>query len=167
MINRRKEAGLSPGATIPALQRLLETGFVRPGKSGLRGRTEHRVTSAGRKHLVQGWNALIADGPTGDLDTDLRVALLALWIGGERKLAVDFLRQSAEKIQKLMQAVSGENSSDGASPLGDQYRALRGSAAKALLKAHAISVTSIVESISTKSPRRHKTRGRRSSTKRS
>jgi hypothetical protein len=76
----QKEAGLSQRATIPALQRLLEASFVRP------------------ENPFQGRNPLIENGPTGDLDTDLRAALLALSIGGNRKLTVDFLRQSAEKM---------------------------------------------------------------------
>jgi hypothetical protein len=38
---------------------------------------------------------LIDKGPNGDLESDLRVALLACWSGGDRKLAMDFLKQSA------------------------------------------------------------------------
>src|ERR1700758_2009670 len=93
----QRAASLSPGATIPSLQRLLEARFVRQGKPGPRGRTDHRITPAGKKQLKTAWRTLLDDGPSGDLDADLRVALLALWAGGERRLAVDFLRQSAEK----------------------------------------------------------------------
>jgi DNA-binding PadR family transcriptional regulator len=65
------KAGLSPGASIPALQRLTESGLVRQGKSGSRGRTDHRITPAGKKLLKIGWKSLIEDGPSGDLDADL------------------------------------------------------------------------------------------------
>lgn len=44
----QKTARLSPGATIPALQRLLESGFVQQRKPGLRGRTDHRITPTGK-----------------------------------------------------------------------------------------------------------------------
>lgn len=93
----QRAANLSPGATIPALQRLLESGFVRQGKPGSRGRTEHRITAAGKRLLKTGWRRLIQDGPSSDLDADLRIALLALWVGGKRQLATDFLKQSAAK----------------------------------------------------------------------
>jgi DNA-binding PadR family transcriptional regulator len=93
----QKAAGLSPGATIPVLQRLLKAGCVRQGKPGSRGRTNHSITSAGKKYLKNGWHALLEDGPSGDLDADLRVALLAMWAGGKRQLASDFLQQVALK----------------------------------------------------------------------
>ena len=38
----QKAAGLSQGATIPALQRLLAARFVRQGKPGARGRIDTR-----------------------------------------------------------------------------------------------------------------------------
>lgn len=68
----QKAAHLSPGATIPALQRLLEARFVRQGKPGARGRTDHWITSAGKKLLKTGWRELIENGPSGDLEADLR-----------------------------------------------------------------------------------------------
>jgi hypothetical protein len=48
--------------------------------------------------LQIGWPALIEAGPSGDLDADLPVTLLALWVGGDRRLAVQFLQQSADRI---------------------------------------------------------------------
>jgi DNA-binding PadR family transcriptional regulator len=77
----QKAAGLSQGATIPALQRLLEARFVRQGKSGARGRTGYQVSPAGKKLLKDGWRPLVAAGPSGDVDSDLRIALLAFWGG--------------------------------------------------------------------------------------
>jgi DNA-binding PadR family transcriptional regulator len=38
-------AGLSPGATIPALARLLKAGFVLQDKPGPRGRADHKITA--------------------------------------------------------------------------------------------------------------------------
>jgi DNA-binding PadR family transcriptional regulator len=93
----QKAAGLSQGATIPALQRLLDARLVRQGKPGARGRTGHQVTAAGKRLLKDGWLALIEEGPSGDVDSDLRVALLALLGGGDPRLAADLLRQSADR----------------------------------------------------------------------
>jgi hypothetical protein len=45
---------------------------------------------------------LIEAGPSGDLDSDLRVALLAIWGSADHQLAGDFLRQSGDmKMQSI------------------------------------------------------------------
>ena len=97
----QKSAGLSQGATIPALQRLLEARLVRQGKPGARRRTGYKVTAAGKKALKAGWLPLIDAGPSGDIDSDLRVALLAIWGSGDSRVAADFLRESADKKMAL------------------------------------------------------------------
>jgi DNA-binding PadR family transcriptional regulator len=143
----QKSAGLSPGATIPALERLLEVGFVRQGKPGVRGRTDYRVTPAGKKFLRSGWRILIEDGPSGDLDADLRVALLVMWAGGERRLAVDFLRQSANKKLDSIEALEDGNDSRSISALADWYTKLRTGSAKALLQAESDAAFAIAEAL--------------------
>src|SRR3954454_16452382 len=70
----KQHAGLSPGATIPALDRLLLAGMVRQGKPGPRGRIEYRVTRAGAKNLATCWKEFLEKAPSGDLEGDLRVA---------------------------------------------------------------------------------------------
>ncbi|HUZ96763.1 MAG TPA: hypothetical protein VMU57_17810, partial [Edaphobacter sp.] len=115
----QKSAGLSPGATIPALQRLLKAGCVRQGKPGSRGRTNHSITPAGRKLLKGGWRVLLEDGPSGDLDADLRIALLVLWAGGKRQLATDFLQQSASKKLESIEWLQAEEESGSISSLAN------------------------------------------------
>ena len=117
----QRAANLSPGATIPALQRLLESGFVRQGKPGPRGRTDHRITSVGKKLLKTGWRDLIEDGPSGDLDADLRVALLALWVGKDRHLAADFPKQYAARKRASIEALKESSEPSSESPLADWY----------------------------------------------
>jgi len=147
----QKAGGLSPGATIPTLQRLLEAGFVRQGKSGARGRTDHSLTSAGKKYLKNGWHALLEDGPSGDLDADLRVALLVLWAGGKRQMASDFLRQSALKKLELLKSL--EAAEDGSvSSLADWYARLRLSSAKVLLKAESDAALQLAEGLPPRLP---------------
>src|SRR5277367_609728 len=143
----QKGAGLSPGATIPALQRLVEAGIVRQGKPGLRGRTDHQITAAGRKFLKNGWRTLIEDGPSGDLDADLRVALLAWWIGGDRRLAADFLRQSADKKVESLEAIGENSNPEQMASLASWYSKLRSSSAKALLKGEASAARAMVEAL--------------------
>jgi DNA-binding PadR family transcriptional regulator len=153
----QKAAGLSPGATIPALQRLLETGFVRQGKPGSRGRTNHGITPAGGKFLKNGWRILIEDGPSGDLDADLRVALLVLWAGGKRRLATDFLQQSALKKLESIEMLEAGDENSSISSLANWYAKLRLSSAKALLKAESAAAFEMAEALpwklSTKSRR--------------
>ena len=146
----QKAAGLSPGATIPALQRLLEAGFVRQGKSGARRRTDHSITPAGRKFLKNGWHTLIEDGPSGDLDADLRVALLVLWAGGKRQLATDFLQQSASKKLESIEWLQAEEESSSISSIANWYARLRLSSTKVLLQAESAAALKMAEALPTR-----------------
>lgn len=130
----RTAAGLSPGATIPALRRLLEAGLVVAKKPGSRGRTDHTLTPEGRRYLKSNWRGLIDDGPSGDLDADLRVALLALWVGRDRRLAADFLLKSAARKLESFVPVEEPGEPISLPPLGLWYRRLRSASAKALIK---------------------------------
>ena len=141
----QKAAGLSQGATIPALQRLLEARLVRQGKPGARGRTDYKATATGKKLLRNGWLPLIEAGPSGDLDSNLRVALLAIWAGGDRRLAADFLRQAGNT--KMESVAATELISDAVSPLARWYTDLRSSTAKSLLAAEAEAIHAMVDSL--------------------
>lgn len=102
----------STGATIRALARLTKARLILlQGKSGPRGRTDHKITADGRRYLKQGWRDRIDHGPSGDLDTDLRVALLALFICEDRGLAADFVRRSASQRLESANAVRESNQS--------------------------------------------------------
>ncbi len=148
----QKSAGLSPGATIPALERLLKARFVRQGRPGARGRTDHRITSAGKKFLKSGWRTLIEDGPSGDLDADLRIALLALFAGGERRLATDFLQQSASRKLESIELLDESGGSSSVSPLADWYARLRSVSAKTLLKAESDAAFKLAEALRPRLP---------------
>ena len=124
-------ADLSPGATIPALRRLVGGDLVVTGTPGPRGRTGYAVTTEGRRYLKSGWGGLITAGPSGDLDADLRVALLALWAGGNRRLAADFLRQTSHQRLK---AIARVEESASLPPLAIWYRRLRSTSAASLAK---------------------------------
>ena len=143
----QKSAGLSQGATIPALQRLLEARLVRQGKHGPRGRTDYKVTLAGKTLLKDGWLALIEGGPSGDVDSDLRVALLALLGGGDRRLSVDFLRQSADRKMESARAVEPLGNPGRLAPLPRLYIELRSSTAKALLTAESVAIRAMADAL--------------------
>ncbi len=131
----QKTAGLSQGATIPALQRLLDAGLVLQGKPGARKRTDYKVSATGKKLLRGGWLPLIEAGPSGDIDSDLRVALLAIMGSGDRRLAANFLRQSAGKKMESIDAT--ELTSDATAPLARWYTDLRSATAKVLITSEA------------------------------
>jgi DNA-binding PadR family transcriptional regulator len=141
----QKAAGLSQGATIPALQRLLEARLVRQGKPGARGRTDYKVSAAGKKLLRDGWLPLIEAGPSGDVDSDLRVALLAIRGSGDRRLAVDFLRQSGDKKIESMAPI--ELTSDAAAPLARWYADLRSETAKTVVRAESEAIRAMAGSL--------------------
>jgi len=63
----QKLAGISQGATVPALRRLIASGFVRPQKVASRGRIGHRITVEGRKRLKVDWRELVQQEPSGNL----------------------------------------------------------------------------------------------------
>ena len=143
----QKEAGLSQGATIPALQRLLEARLVRRGKPGARGRTDYKVTAAGKKTLKAGWLPLIEAGPSGDIDADLRVALLAIRGSSDRRLAVDFLRQSGDKKMESIATTELAGDPGDVTPLARWYTDLRSATTKALLSAEAKAIRAMAGSL--------------------
>lgn len=143
----QKEAALSPGATIPAIQRLLEAGLILHGKPGPRGRTEYRITAAGKKQLKNGWRVLIDEGPSGDLDADLRVALLAISEGNAHSPAVQLLRRSAARMLEMGKAIAKENEADVSVPLASVYRELRSISVTALLEAQAAAAITMADNL--------------------
>jgi hypothetical protein len=112
----------------------LEAGFVLQGKPGRRGRADHKITAEGRRYLKSGWKELVDDGPSGDLDADLRVALLAVWLGGDRRLGADLLRRSAEKKLESVRKVEEPDDSASLPMLALWYKRLRSTSAKTLIK---------------------------------
>ena len=139
-------AGLSQGATLPALQRLLEGRLVRQGRPGARGRTDYKVTAAGKRTLKNGWLPLIEAGPSGNLDSDLRVALLAVLGSGDHLMAADFLRKAANKVEAAASAADTGNAST-VVPLARWYTDIRLEMAKALLTAESQAIRATAKSL--------------------
>jgi hypothetical protein len=114
---------------------------------GARGRLNHKITVEGRRYLQSGWKELIDNGPSGDLDADLRVALLALWVGGDRRLAANFLRQSS--AQRL-ETISNVEKPGGPAPLPSLalwYRRLRSTSAEALVKGESAAALAMAKAL--------------------
>ena len=120
---------------------------MRQGKPGARGRTDYKVTAAGRKGLKAGWLPLIDAGPSGDLDSDLRVALLAIWGSGDRRLAADFLRKSGDKKMESIATTDLAGDPGDVIPLARWYTDVRSEAAKALLTAECSVIRSMADTL--------------------
>jgi hypothetical protein len=88
---------------------------------------------------------LIEAGPSGDLDSDLRVALLAIWAGADRRLAADFLRQSGD--MKLESVTAAELTSNAIAPLARWYTDLRSATAKALVTSEAEAIRAMANAL--------------------
>ena len=88
-------AALSPGATIPVLNKLNASGYVQRGKPGLRGRAKYETTPAGLLHLRSGWRSLLDAPIPTDVDAILRIASLAILCGAARKTVTAYLRRAA------------------------------------------------------------------------
>ncbi len=143
----QKDAGLSQGATIPTLQRLVEAGFVRQGRPGLRGRKEYKATVSGKRALKVRWRSILEQGPSGDLDADLRVALLALWVSRDRSLAAEFLGRAATDRVESIELAPEIADSDVLSPLAYWYNKLRSEVARALLEAESIAARAMADGL--------------------
>lgn len=88
-------AGISPGASIPALSRLESAGYVRKREVGARNRQEYEATGKGQAFLEKSWREIFQAPPAGDLDTVLRTASLALLMAEPKRSVAAFLSRAA------------------------------------------------------------------------
>lgn len=88
----REQAGVSIGATTPALHRLEQEGLVAQTENGRRN--EFSLTAAGRRRL-KNWQQDFERHPATDFDDILRTAYLS-WLLGGPKLSTKFLVAAAK-----------------------------------------------------------------------
>ena len=91
----QRAAGISQGASLQALKRLVERKLVRVCEEGPRRRTEFQLTRAGEKWLVSNTAALGEAELGGDLDSVLRKGLLMSFLRKDGKRATELLRKAA------------------------------------------------------------------------
>lgn len=92
--------GLSPGASLPALDRLENAGFVERGRALARGRVEYSLTSMGARHLERGWKPLL-ESASDDFEVVVRIAALALLMGEKTTIVARFLKGVARRKAKI------------------------------------------------------------------
>ena len=91
-------AGISPGASIPALTRLEDGGYIRKGDEGPRNRTEYIITANGERFLSNSCREMFKLPPTSDrdLETVLRISALALMLGQPQSSVATYLKTAAQ-----------------------------------------------------------------------
>jgi hypothetical protein len=107
----------------------------------------HKISAEGRRYLKSAWRALIDSGPSGDLDADLRVALLALLAGGDRRQAADFLRQSAAQRPEKIRELEEPKGLASLPPLALWYRRLRSASAEALIEVESAALLAMARAL--------------------
>jgi DNA-binding PadR family transcriptional regulator len=112
-------AGLSPGATLPVLNRLEKAGLVRKGKPGARGRMEFEVTASGRQQLKVGWRPLLESPAQGDIESILRIVALSVLSQADKKMVLDFLESArTSKVKNALRRTSEAKAAK--DPLSDE-----------------------------------------------
>jgi DNA-binding PadR family transcriptional regulator len=106
-----RRAGISLGASTPALARLAKQKFVVREKStsaGKRIRYEFRLTAIGLKIARRAWSELLGnENRAFDLDSTLRIVDMAAHYGARRDALHRFLRRAgSERLKLANQATS-------------------------------------------------------------
>jgi DNA-binding PadR family transcriptional regulator len=94
-------AGVSLGASLPAVRRLLSEGLVTEADKGSRGRREFAITRSGRGELqrTDAYLQRALDEADGDLESTLRLACIAV-SEGKPEQARKMLLQAADEHAK-------------------------------------------------------------------
>lgn len=111
----KTSAGISPGASVPVLNRLEQGGYLRRGEGGPRNRQEYGMTAKGRALLENSWRALFQAAPSTDLDAVLRTAALALILGEPKRSVAGYLSR-ASALRKSGNEGKTAPSPDGKAP---------------------------------------------------
>ena len=116
-------ASISPGASIPVLNRLESGGYVRKGEEGQRNRQEYVITAKGNALLENSWRGLFQAAPSTDLEVVLRSAALALIMGEPKRSVADYLVRASGQ-RKAAQEAEPARPSRGTAP-GDVFLWMR------------------------------------------
>jgi DNA-binding PadR family transcriptional regulator len=116
-------AGLSVGATQPALRRLEQKQLIKPGRPGPRGSISFSLTGAGKqelKSLPEFISKMVTDPPT-EMDALLRVITLAIepQQGKSRKR---IMAAAADKLSRELTMSRSRLAKLADSDMGERYR---------------------------------------------
>ena len=145
----QRHAGLSLGATVPAMRRLVREKLVSRAE-GLtatrRPKHAYNLTKTGKEKAEKGWKEYVQKNvPPADLDALLRLVDVALQYGAKKSRLSDLLRAAAkQKLDLASQIAAGIGGIPGA-PLS--YRAMRAQVEIERLQAEQGALTAVADTI--------------------
>jgi DNA-binding PadR family transcriptional regulator len=120
----KEAAGISVGATLPALNRLQERGLLKRAEIAARNKQEFEATSAGKKAVISEMKRLLKEyreRPPNDAESGLRLAALAFF-SKRRGIAASLLKKTGEARRRLAKVRSEEAGNVVATDLATLYR---------------------------------------------
>jgi DNA-binding PadR family transcriptional regulator len=148
----REQAGLSLGATLPALTRLEEFGLVARGEKLERNKQEFRLTAAGKRELRSTLVRLLRtyeQKPPSDIESVLRVCALAVH-GAKIASARKLLQAAASRICPTGQGGAESGTLNRKSGLAETYHRLATRREAARLRAERDLLISLFEELAPK-----------------
>jgi DNA-binding PadR family transcriptional regulator len=119
------EAGLSPGATLPAITRLQNLGYLSAGEVGARNRTQLNLSRSGRTFLNTSWKRLLNGPVPSDLDSIIRIAVIGGMQGANRDAIRSFLKRASQD-RHSKSAYRHKEAEEATAPTGaGRYRRMR------------------------------------------
>ena len=138
----REQAGISVGASRPALQRLERQGLAEQGKAEARNKLAFRLTRRGHHAKLTGLNHLLEESrlkPPSDTESILRIASLAA-SEGKKLAAARLLKDAAEECRRRA-AEYEDTPSAAVSGVAGAYRSMMASSSAAHFQALARSLS--------------------------
>jgi hypothetical protein len=102
----KASAGLSVGATLPALNRLKDRKLLHRAETAARNKQEFEITAFGKKVMMSETKRLLAEAestPPTDTESTLRLAALAFF-SKKRSTAASLLKRAGEARRQLSKA---------------------------------------------------------------
>ena len=121
----REQAGVSVGASRPAMRRLKKLGLVEHGKAEARNKLAFRLTQRGRRAIVAGLEYLLDEfraTPPSDTESILRIASLAA-SKGKKLAAVRLLKDAAGDFSRRAKEI-GDKGTETESVVAGMYQAM-------------------------------------------
>ena len=119
------EAGLSPGATLPAITRLHNLGYLSAGEVGARNRTQLTLSRSGRTFLKASWKTLLSGPVPSDLDSIVRIVVLGRMQGASSDAIRSFLKRASQDRDSKSEDRHKEAEDETATMWAGRYRRIR------------------------------------------
>jgi hypothetical protein len=141
----KSSAGLSVGATLPALSRLKKRKLLQRAEVAARNKQEFEVTPLGKKIMISETKRLLAQAkttPPTDTESTLRLAAIAFF-SKKRDAAMTLLRSVGESRLRLAQVKTKDFTHVATADLPGLYRSLSETCEAARLQAEGHSLIAL------------------------